>query len=66
MVKVEVNPDKQFVNEIKAKIKENNGHCACAISFTDDNICTCEEFRKQIKQGKEGYCHCGLYKVVVE
>lgn len=61
MIKVITNPDKELVKEIRAKIKENNGHCACAISFDDSNICICEEFREQVGRGEPGECHCGLY-----
>ena len=55
------NPDKDLVKEIRSKIKENNGHCACAIVFNDDNKCMCKEFREQINNGIVGECHCGLY-----
>ena len=37
MIKVATNPDKDLVKEIREKIKANNGHCACAISFNDSN-----------------------------
>ena len=66
MIKVTTNPDKDFVKEIRAKIKENNGHCACAISFNDSNKCMCEEFKKQIAEGRTGECHCGLYVATEE
>ena len=66
MIKVITNPDKDFVKEVRAKIKENNGHCACAIAFDDSNICMCKEFKEQIKQGEIGECHCGLYLIVEE
>lgn len=62
-MKVVTNPDKDLVKEIRSKIKENNGHCACAIVFNDDNKCICKEFREQIDSGIEGECHCGLYVV---
>ena len=64
MVKVVTNPDKDFVKEIRNKIKENNGHCACVIKFDDSNICMCEEFKQQIKNEEIGECHCGLYCVI--
>ena len=66
MIKVTTNPDKQLVDEIRAKIKENDGHCACAISFTDDNVCMCKDFRDQIESGVSGECHCGLYCVTFD
>ena len=65
MIKITTNTDKNFVEEVRAKIKENNGHCACAISFDDSNICMCRDFRKQIERDEEGECHCGLYSVTI-
>lgn len=66
MIKVVTNPDKDFVKEIREKIKVNNGHCACAITFNDDNKCICKEFRQQIDNGVAGECHCGLYIITNE
>lgn len=63
-MKVITNPNKEFVAEIRAKIKENNGHCACAIAFNEDNKCICKEFREQIDRGESGECHCGLYHII--
>lgn len=63
MVKVITNPDKELVKEIRAKIKENKGHCACAVSFNSDNICMCKEFKNQIEREETGECHCGLYLI---
>lgn len=65
MIKITTNPDKNFVEEVRAKIKENNGHCACAIVFDESTKCMCEEFRNQIDRGEEGYCGCGLYKLTI-
>ena len=65
-MKVITNPDKETVKELRRKIKENNGHCACAVLFNEENKCICEEFREQIDRGEPGYCHCGLYCVVVD
>lgn len=65
MIKVTTNPNNELVEEIRAKIKENNGHCACAVSFNDANVCMCKEFRNQIERKEEGECHCGLYSVTI-
>ena len=62
-MRVTVNPDKNTVEDIRAKIKANNGHCACAIIFNDDNKCMCKEFRDQMERGEEGECCCGLYVI---
>lgn len=65
MIKITTNSDKQLVEEVRAKIKENDGHCACAILFDESNICMCKEFRDQIERGESGECHCGLYSVTI-
>ena len=65
-MRVTVNPDKNTVEDIRAKIKANNGHCACAIIFNDDNKCMCKEFREQMDRGEPGECHCGLYVLTNE
>ena len=58
MAKVKTNPDKEIVNEIRAKLKENGGYCPCRISKTEDTKCMCKEFRDAPWPGE---CHCGLY-----
>ena len=65
MINIITNPDKKFVEEVRAKIKENNGHCACAIVFDTDSKCMCKEFRDQIDREEEGYCGCGLYQLTI-
>lgn len=66
MIKVITNSDINLVNEIRKKIKENHGHCACAIIYNEDNKCMCKEFREQIENGISGECHCGLYIATIE
>ena len=66
MIKIITNPDTDFVNEVRERIKENDGHCACAITFNTANKCPCQEFKVQVKEEKLGECHCGLYIVVKE
>lgn len=63
-MKVVTNPNKQLVEEIRKKIKENNGYCACAISFNDDTRCMCTNFKDKINRGELGECHCGLYCII--
>jgi ferredoxin-thioredoxin reductase catalytic subunit len=63
-MKIEINSDKDLVKEIRNKIKENDGHCACAIIFDEDNKCMCKEFREQIANNIAGECHCGLYVAI--
>ena len=65
MIQITTNPNKETVAEIRAKIRENQGHCACAITFDDSNMCICKDFRDQIAREESGECHCGLYKLTV-
>ena len=56
-MKIELNPDKELVAEIRAKLKNNNGYCPCVFVKNEDTKCICKEFREM----DEGMCHCGLY-----
>lgn len=60
-MKVELNPDKDYVKEIKKELKDNGGYCPCRLTKTKDTKCMCKEFKDQIANGVSGYCHCGLY-----
>lgn len=60
---VKQNPDKEYANEVKRKLKANSGYCPCSILKTEDTKCRCKEFRQQIERGEAGYCHCGLWYV---
>ena len=60
-MKIEVNPDKKFVKELREKIKSNDGYCLCALEKNDNTKCMCKEF---INSNELGYCHCGLYNKV--
>ena len=51
------NPDKEYADEIKRKLKDNAGYCPCRLQKTEDTKCMCKEFREM----REGMCHCGLY-----
>ena len=57
-MKVKVNPDTELVNEIRKKLKENDGYCPCRIQKNEDTKCMCKEF---VEQQELGECHCGLY-----
>lgn len=54
---IKLNPDKEYVDLIKQRLKENDGYCPCRTSKTEDTKCMCKEFKEQ----SEGECHCGLY-----
>lgn len=56
-MKIIVNPDKELVDIIRQKLKENDGYCPCRIYKNEDTKCICKEFKEQ----DSGECHCGLY-----
>lgn len=61
-MKILLNPDKEVVESLKNKMKENGGYCPCRLVHNEDTKCICKEFRDQIKDNSfEGYCHCMLY-----
>lgn len=49
--------NKEQVEDIRRRLKDNNGYCPCASKKTEDTKCMCKAFREQ----EEGECHCGLY-----
>lgn len=54
---IKQNPDKEYANEVRKKLKENGGYCPCRLEKTPDTKCMCKEFR----ESEKGMCHCGLY-----
>ena len=56
-MKIVINPDTDFVREMKAALKANNGFCPCALEKSKDTKCMCRDFRET----KSGTCTCGLY-----
>lgn len=60
-MRVYQNPDKEYADEVKRQLKDNNGFCPCRLEKTPDTKCRCKEFRDQIEAGIEGACHCGLW-----
>ena len=59
---IRLSEDKELVEEIRQRLKENDGYCPCRIEKNNDTKCMCKEFREQIADEKfEGYCHCMLY-----
>lgn len=55
------NPDTEYAEEVRKRIKENNGYCPCKLEKNKDTKCKCKEFRDQVAAGEEGACHCGLW-----
>lgn len=56
-MKIIINPDKEYVSEMRRRLKDNSGYCPCALQKNKDTKCMCKEFREM----EEGACHCGLY-----
>ena len=56
-MRVTLNPDKKYANDVLKQVKANNGYCPCKVEKNADTKCMCKEFREQ----EEGMCHCGLY-----
>lgn len=56
-MKIKMNPDKEFAEQIRKALKENNGFCPCSLVKNEDTKCMCKEFREM----KSGMCHCGLW-----
>ena len=54
---IRLSDDKELVEEIRQKLKENDGYCPCRIEKNEDTKCMCKEFREQ----DSGECHCGLF-----
>lgn len=60
-MKIKLNPDKNLVEEIRNKLKENGGYCPCRLIKNEESKCICKEFKEAVNCGIKGYCHCGLY-----
>ena len=65
-MKVILNSNKELVNEIRTKLKENDNYCPCRLEKNPDTKCMCKEFRDILEQEIETECHCGLYKIIKE
>lgn len=49
-------------NKIRKAVLNNGGYCPCRLEHTEDTLCMCKEFRKQIADPNfKGNCHCNLY-----
>lgn len=65
-LKVIINSNRELVSEIRAKLRENDNYCPCAIYKTPEYKCMCAEFREKIEKREPGECGCGLYKIVLD
>jgi hypothetical protein len=43
--KVKLNEDKELVNKIKEKLRENSGYCPCVLTKRPEDKCMCKNFR---------------------
>lgn len=53
--KMILNPDKEWVREIRRRIKDNGGYCPCQVERTKDTKCPCKSFRE------DAVCDCQLF-----
>lgn len=59
---VRLNENTEIVEKLYAVMEKNGGYCPCRIQRTEENLCICAEFRRQIADPEfSGYCHCKLY-----
>ena len=40
-MKININPDKEFVNDMRKALKDNNGFCPCSLEKNEDTKCMC-------------------------
>jgi len=57
-LRISINKDKEFADDLRKKIMENDGYCLCAIERSPDTKCMCKEF---LEKTEKGFCNCGLY-----
>ena len=63
LMKIKTVDNKELVDDIRARLKANDGYCPCANKKTPETKCMCKPFREQDYPGE---CHCGLYEKVEE
>ncbi|MBR4022600.1 MAG: ferredoxin thioredoxin reductase catalytic beta chain [Ruminococcus sp.] len=63
-MRITTNSNKELVNQIREKLKDNDGYCPCRVQKNEDTKCMCKEFKEQMERGELGECHCGLYVIV--
>ena len=57
-MRIKVSSNKEVVEEVRKKLRENSGYCPCKLIKNEDTKCICKEFMEQKELGE---CHCGLY-----
>ena len=58
---IRINPDTEYVKEVRRQLKANNGYCPCKLEHKPENKCMCRDFNDMCERGETGMCHCGLY-----
>ena len=48
-MKININPDKEFVNDMRKALKDNNGFCPCSLEKNEDTKCMCSSERWQVE-----------------
>lgn len=57
-MRIEINPNKEKAEEVRQKVKENDGYCPRSIFKNKDTKCPCKKF---LESQELGECDCGLY-----
>jgi hypothetical protein len=52
------NPDEEKWEEIRQRIKDNDGYCPCRLERVPENRCMCQQF---LNRDSEGWCKCRAY-----
>lgn len=42
---IKQNPDKEYTNKVRERLRENNNYCPCQIERNEDTKCMCKMFR---------------------
>lgn len=58
---IKIKQNKQCAEEIKNKLKQNDGYCPCQLLRNEDTKCPCKDFKNMIDEQIVGECHCGLF-----
>lgn len=56
-MRIRVNEDREFVNQMRQALRDNDGYCPCSLVKSADTKCMCKAFLEM----DVGVCHCGLY-----
>ena len=61
-MKIRENTNKQQVQLVRQKLKQNDEYCPCKLVKNDETKCMC----KQFLESGSGMCECGLYEKIEE